>query len=308
MKFSFVILYFNRYEYILRIVSDIAALETDDIEIIIVDNNSDINIENDVRSIREGVKYIRLDSNLGAVARNRGIQLATGDYVISLDDDVVGINDADILTIRNVFKNERIAAISFKVIDPVTSKITNWIHHYSKDLFSDKMFLTNEVSEGAVCFRKSALDKVGLYYEKYFISHEGPDLACRILDADYDIVYCPDVVVTHHHSKIGRKSWRRYYYDTRNVFWLGARNYPLFFALKLIFWGVMPMLVYSIRDGFIKYWIKGVFDGIRELPEVIRGRRVVSQVTLDLIKEIESNRPSLFVLIKTRLFQKDVKI
>jgi GT2 family glycosyltransferase len=184
----------------------------------------------------------------------------------------------------------------------------NWSHHYDERQFSNIEFETNEISEGAVVFRKSVLDTVGIYFEKYFISHEGPDLACRILDSGSKIIYSPKIVVEHHHSDIGRKSWRRYYYDTRNLIWLNVRHFPATMAIKRILFGLCPMLIYSVRDGFVFYWLKGVKDALVGLKEVVAGRKVISSSTMEYIKKIESNRPNLIVIMKKRFFRKDVRI
>jgi GT2 family glycosyltransferase len=308
MKFTFVILYYNRLEYLVETVKNIGSIKYSNIELIVVDNNSDIDASNIISGIFKKNRYIRLDNNYGAVARNYGLRVAEGDYIICLDDDVVGIKNDDLVKLQLSFNDEKVAAVCFKVIEPEKGLISNWCHHYPKEAFSDKTFCTNEISEGAVCFRKRALDKVGLYYDKFFISHEGPDLACRLLDKDYDIVYLPDIVVTHHHSNVGREEWRRYYYDTRNTLWLCVRNYPIFTAIIRTLWGIVPMFIYSVRDGFMRFWFKGIIDSVLGLPEVLAGRNVISSKTLLKIKVIESNRPNLHILIMNRLFQKRVKI
>lgn len=308
IKFSFIILYYNRYEYLIKIVNDIAKIERDDIEVIVVDNHSEIDAGSEVNRIFSNIKYIRLDNNFGAVARNRGIDCSNGDYIVCLDDDVLGIGGSELIEIEKSFDDSKVAALCFKVINPDNGDVINWIHHYDKRIYSNLLFETNEISEGAVCFRNKVLHEVGLYYEKFFISHEGPDLACRILNNNYDIRYNPNIVVRHYHSNVGRMSWRRYYYDTRNTLWLCVRNFPLYYAIKKILWGIIPMLVYSLRDGFFRYWVKGIYDGVKDLPEVLIDRKVVSHTTLIKIIAIEANRPNVFNLIKGRLFQKKVKI
>lgn len=311
MDFTILILYHNRIEHVIKTLANLSILDSKDIEVIIVDNKSDI----DARAMLtehiqkpDNIKYIRLDDNYGAVARNYGLMVASGEYIICLDDDVVGITKKDLCTIQRLFNDASIAAVCFKVINPEDGCICNWCHHYPKDLYSDKSFYTNEISEGAVCFRNKYLKKVGFYYNKFFISHEGPDLACRILDSGYNILYTPDIVVSHYHSDVGRTNWRRYYYDTRNTLWLCVRNYPLLTAIRRILWNNVPMLLYSIRDGYTKYWFKGVYDGIKDLPEVLKERKVVSRCTIDRIKRIESNRPAMITLIRSRLLQKKVRI
>lgn len=308
MKFSIVILYYNRENDLLRLIEKLSKIDQSNIEIIIVDNNSCVNLYRKIRNYNSKVKYIRLDNNLGAVGRNKGIEQANGDIIICLDDDIIGITDKDLSLLESCFNKTEVAAVCFKVINPSTAKIMNWCHHCDPNVYSDVSFITNEISEGAVAFRSSVLKQVGLYPEYFFISHEGPDLACRIINNGYRIIYVPEIVVKHFHSDLGRTSWRRYYYDTRNVIWLSVRNFPPWYGLKKVFWGVVSMMIYAVRDGFFRYWAKGLFDALIQLGPVLKERDVLTKSALDTIKAIEKNRLGFFELVKRRLFRRDVRI
>jgi GT2 family glycosyltransferase len=308
MTISIIILYFNRRNELIRLVKHLTSIILTNYEIIIVDNASHDDLTVELHNIDKNIRYIRLKENTGAVARNSGFEKAKGDIVICLDDDVYGITVNDVCTLIKLFDNEEIAAICFKVIDPINNEITNWSHQCDPTIYSNTVFETNRITEGAVAFRTCVLKEVGGYFEKYFISHEGPDLACRIMNVRKKIVYCPEIVVEHHHSNIGRTSWRRYYFDTRNVIWLCVRNYPVLFSIKKLFWGIFPMLIYSVRDGYLRYWVKGIYDGTRELPNIIKSRQVVSDEVIKRIKILEANRPTFWSLAKKRLFQRSVRI
>src|SRR5690606_20187344 len=130
--------------------------------------------------------------------------------------------------IASIFeKNPSADGICFKVIDEKDGAITNWCHHCDPNLFSNKSFETYEISEGAVAFRRDTFNQVGFYTKEFFISHEGLDLAIRILKSGKSIIYCPEIEVVHAHAAEGRKNWRRYYYDTRNLIWLAYCHYNL---------------------------------------------------------------------------------
>lgn len=307
-KLSIVILTFNRPDLLKKLLSNLKNIQYSNIEVIVVDNASDRNIETLLQHEFPNVIFLTMKSNLGAVGRNVGIDHATGELIITLDDDILGINDNDLAALTNIFKDEKVGASCFKVIDSKSSKVINWCHHYSVEEFSDKVFLTNEITEGAVAFRKETLDESGLYPDRFFISHEGPDLAYRIMNSGYNVIYNPAVEVKHFTSPLGRKSWRRYYYDTRNIMWLAARNQPVPYAIKFCTIGLGAMFVYSARDGFIRYWIKGIIDSLRGLPQELKNRKTPTQRTNDIIKTIDNQRPGFFYMVKRRLFTKDVQI
>ena len=106
--------------------------------------------------------------------------------------EILCIDDNDIKTLVKLFESKAdVGAICFKVLDYTTGDICNWCHHYKKELFHNREFLTDEITEGAVAFGKSVLNKCGFYPEFFFISYEGPDLLCRMLDAGYKTIFSP---------------------------------------------------------------------------------------------------------------------
>lgn len=301
------ILTFNRVALLRKLLSSLSHIKYSPLEVIVVDNHSDEPVRDMIVPEFPTVNLIEMNENIGIAGRNRGITCATGDIIITLDDDIIGIDDLAIINLFRIFSDPQIGAVCFKVLDP-KKNITNWCHHYPQELFAEQTFLTNEITEGAVAFRKKTLDQSGLYPDFFFISHEGPDLAYRIMNTGYNLIYSPEIVVWHYHSKIGRKEWRRYYFDTRNLFWLAARNFTFFYAVKSLFVGLSAMLIYSIRDGFFIYWIRGLKDGIAGFRRAYKGRSRPAKRTLSIVKEIDKNRPGFIFMLRKRLFQKQIKI
>lgn len=308
-KVTISVLTYNRSQLLNDLVNDLCGLEYSPLEIIVIDNNSQDETQSIMQKYLPRVNYIRNDENIGVVARNIGLEKAGGDIIITIDDDVTGINDKDICKLVELFNTQpRIGAINFKVVDPEKDEIINWVHHCKVEDYSNKEFKTYEITEGAVAFKKDVLNITGGYSTHFFISHEGPDLAFRIFEAGFDVIYTGDVTVHHFTAEQGRESWRNYYYDTRNQFWLAARNFPVGYAIRYLTRGLLSMLVYSIRDRYIRYWFKAVVDGIKGLKEIKKERIVLSETTMRTIKEIDSMRPGLLYLIRKRLFQKIIRI
>ena len=309
MKVSISILTYNRADILKELLESLCKISYSPIEIIVIDNDSNDGTEVIVKEQFRKVKYFRTSKNIGVAARNLGLSNASGDIVITLDDDIIGISDFDIKTLVSLFKSKLdVGAICFKIIDYYTGEVCNWSHHYKREDFSNREFLTDELTEGAVAFRKSVLDVSGLYPEHFFISYEGPDLLCRMLELGYKTIYSPELTVRHRTAKEARENWRRYYYDTRNQIWMVARNYPFFFGSKYLLRGLTAMLFYSIRDGFLYYWIKGICHGLKALPKVLEDRKPVSRLTLKTLRQIASHRPSVIYTFKQRMFQRGVRL
>lgn len=279
------------------------------LEIIVVDNGSEENLSSSLMGLSREIKYIRLEENIGVAGRNIGIDNATGSIVITIDDDVFGLDDKHIEKIISIFdQNKKIGGINFKVLDPDSEDVINWCHPYKSEDYENKYFKTDRISEGAIAFRREVLEMTELYPDYYFISHEGTDLAVQIIGLGYDIIFCPDVVVRHFHCNENRESWRRYYYDTRNQFWLVIRHYPFWWGFKCLSRGISALLIYSIRDGFVIYWLKAVFDAVKLMPKVFKERRVISKEIQRELREINKNKPGIMYMIRKRFFRKGVRI
>lgn len=308
MEISIVVLTYNRPKHVVCLIRELLCIGSICSEIVIVDNNSDCSIDEFLGEFSSKIKLIKLESNIGIGGRNVGILNCTNDIVITIDDDIYGLDEQKIIKILSIFNDENLAAVCFRVVDYSTKKIINWCHHYPVEKFKDREFLTNEISEGAVAFRRDAIIKVGMYADYFFISHEGPDLACRLLDAGYDIKFSPDVEVLHKHASEGRTSWRRYYFDTRNLLWLVTRNYPLWYGTKKYAIGILSLLLYSLRDGYFRYWLRGVRDSLIHIKRPLSERHKLSDQTMGKIKEIMKHRTQFWVLVRKRIFQRQIRI
>ncbi|KAB0668511.1 glycosyltransferase [Oryzomonas sagensis] len=305
---SICILTYNRANFLNTLLASLTNIRYNNLEIIVIDNNSVDNTGIVVKQYQY-VAYHKTSTNIGVAARNIGIKKANGDIIITIDDDIFGVDDDKIETIINYFvSNENLGALNFKVVDHIEGKICNWIHHCRSDEFENKSFLTYEITEGAVAFRKKVFEKAGYYAEDFFLSHEGIDIALRIMNSGYEVKYCGDICLVHHHAESGRKSWYRYYYDTRNQFMVAARNFPLTYSIIYIFKGLLSTFVYSIRDRKLKYWIKGVCDGMSGLNKYLNSRNKLLDSTLDIIHSIDKNRPSFWYMAQKRLFRKEMRL
>ncbi|MHB8121132.1 MAG: glycosyltransferase family 2 protein [Desulfuromonadaceae bacterium] len=306
---SICILTYNRCDSVMAVIGSMYNLLDDSTEIIVVDNDSSDDTCLSVTSRFEKARYYKTAKNVGASGRNIAFRNARGSVIICLDDDVSGITGEMISRLHTRFRdNPLLGAVNFKVVDAFTGHICNWVHQCKVEDYYDKEFPTYGITEGAVAFRKAALDSAGDYDDIFFISHEGPDLAFRIMREGYDCIYWGDIVVSHRHENAGRMSWLNYYYDTRNHIYLAAKNYPFKKAVRTLAVGLLSMLVYSIRDGYFRYWVKAVHDGIKNLPLILQKRKVLPEHVLNRIRVIDENRAPVLYKIKSRLFRKSARL
>lgn len=300
LTISVVILTYLRTDSLKELLTHLGAISPMLQEIIVVDNAADSETRSIVESFPQ-VEYVKNDANMGACGRNSGMEAASGDLVITLDDDVFGLLPSDLDRIRCAFKEDAsLAALNFRVVDNFSGQLTNWVHH-RHTASAEEQFDTYEITEGAVAFRRSALDVGGMYWPRYFISHEGPDLSFRLMNRGFVVRYDGSIVVKHKHEQSGRPSWRFYYYDTRNLLWLAARNMDFRYAASFLFVQLLAMAYYSISSGYFHWWVKAVADGMLALPSVFKTREAWTRDTADRVRAIDRAKVPFMTRVRQKL-------
>lgn len=271
-------------------------------EIIVVDNDSNDGTSEYLKTHFDNINLVRLTKNKGVSGRNEGIKRASGDIIITLDDDVFFSDSSSIATIEKIFsKKKNISVLNFRILDGATKEIIafNWFHPYRMEDYANKSFITDYISEGAVAFKREVFNIVGYYPEEFFISHEGPDLAYRLMDAGFEIYYSSDVSVIHKCSTEHRVSWRNTYYDTRNQIWLAVRNLPFCKAILHVFYRLLTTFLFALRRKQLKWYFKAVFNGFKGIKDELRYRKPISKETIRKIRKIRKNNPGFIYKISS---------
>lgn len=88
-KVSVIIPMHNSSNYIIKCINSVINQTYNNLEIILIDDNSDDKTLKKVKKIKDNrIKIIKLKNNSGAaIARNKGIEISTGDYICFLDSD-----------------------------------------------------------------------------------------------------------------------------------------------------------------------------------------------------------------------------
>ncbi len=87
-KVSVVITAYNRPGSLEAALNSALGQTYGNYEIIVVDDCSETDMSGAIKSLPGGIRYVRQSKNAGpSAARNRGVALASGDYVAFLDDD-----------------------------------------------------------------------------------------------------------------------------------------------------------------------------------------------------------------------------
>ncbi|MTI95309.1 MAG: glycosyltransferase family 2 protein [Firmicutes bacterium] len=276
MRVSYLILTYNRKHDLQRCLDSVINQNWDDLEIVVVDNNSEDGTDQMVTNKYPQVQYVRVDYNSGVCqGRNIGFEAATGDVIVVIDDDgELPDNNVTEAIAKGFQEHPQMGIMALKVLnpaDPATRRVIPSTDKSIADLQTDM-----EVAYflgGGVAIRREVLDAVGTYPAAYFYSMEELDLSYRLAKTQWRIRYFPQITVLHHESVGQRPSWRRYYYDYRNRIWLTTSFLPLrYLVVNLGLWGVKLGLG-ALRHGHFKSFLKGARDGVKGLSPYKQRRK-----------------------------------
>jgi GT2 family glycosyltransferase len=193
--------------------------------------------------------------------------------------------------------------LAFQLLDPETGRLRlrEWCHPRSWKEFGDTEFETHFFVEGACAYRREVFDACGLYYEPLFIYCEGYDLALRLLDRGFRILYTPDIRVYHLMAAETRTPERGYYFFTRNYIWIAYKDHRLWDGVGFLAKKLGMMAYFTVRSGCYGAFFRGLWDGLRGLRWIGRDRRPVSRATVRYLAELDRARPSwIFRLARHR--------
>jgi len=190
------------------------GIDRENFEIIVVDNASTTEASAACEDITDGcglnIRFIRLDENLGAAARNTGAQEANGDWLLMLDDDSVPLA-CDLHGVLGRAPAD-IAAIGGEIILPDGS-------HESGGM--------PEVIIGCGCaVRREAFLSVGGYDPSFGFYVEEYDLCAKLIVSGSRIVHTRALKFEHRKVTAGRNFSQILRRLVRNNAWYIARYAP----------------------------------------------------------------------------------
>jgi GT2 family glycosyltransferase len=267
-----------------------------DFEIIVVDDASEDNSEPTIKSEFNDVEVVTLDKNRGpAVARNVGIHRASGNIIVGFDSDVVL---PDRYTLKRIFLKftaiPELDCLALRVLNFYTRKddIKTWCHPFSIDRYANSEFITDYFSGSAYAFRRRVFEKAGYYPEDLFMHNEERDLAFRILDSGFDIVYCPTIAVLHKVSERPRNDLIPLYYHRRNQIWITVKYYPFFRGVAFLVPRLLKTFLLTLFKGGLISYVRAIRDGICGIPDAKKLRHPLRSATWHRIRCIRKGQYS----------------
>jgi GT2 family glycosyltransferase len=177
--------------------------------VIVIDNGSVDGTPELVAQHFPDVNVVALDSNIGAVARNIGVERARTPYVAFADDDSWWSPGALGLAARILGDNPQLGLLAARVLvgddlrlDRVSAAMASSRLGHDPDLPGPSVL--GFLACGAVVRRRAFLD-VGGFDDVVEMYGEEERLAWDLRDAGWSLTYC-EAVVAHHHPSLGPRS------------------------------------------------------------------------------------------------------
>lgn len=291
---SIVILTWNRRDDLVETLTHIKhiTITYPQIEIIVVDNNSDDGTEEVIKEQFPCVRLIKLSKNTGIAGYNKGIKEARGQYILLLDSDSYP-SPFSLHKMIKVFQSDRdIGAVAFEVLNAAFKAPSSGVSrdHLLNNKSLDNIRIDNitgsfiESYNGAgVGFSKICLERAGLLFEPFFLYLNEQEHSIRILASGYKIFYSKEIVAYHKTSTVSRILTTKPYFYTRNLLWIVWSFFPIkeiiIFSLKFFFY----LTVASIQQKTAIY-LTAVKDAVLNMPQIIARRKNVGKELTNKIR------------------------
>ncbi len=292
-RVSVVVPNFNGKRFLPDCLASLQKQTYADLECIVVDDGSTDGSAQGLSDLLPGVRVVLRPENGGfARAANDGMRLATGEIVALLNNDAAAAAN---------WVEEMVAAFQrHPEAGAVASKMLLWdrpnIINSAGDVFlrrgvpdsrgvwqTDAGQFDHEeevfgASGGACAYRRSMLDDIGLFDERFFMYCEDVDLAFRAQLRGYSCIYAPRAVVHHRLSATGGGPLASFHCG-RNFLWILARDLPGAAWRRywpLIVWTQLAFAVGALRhlgEPAARARIHGQLVGLATLPRFVAERR-----------------------------------
>lgn len=270
-RLSVVVLTHNRAHELLRTLEQLHALPEQP-PLIVVDNASIDDTSVLVKQRFPGVRLIQSRINLGAAARNLGVEHVNTPYVAFCDDDTWWEAGALVQAADMLDANPKIAVLSARILvgraereDPTCALMAHSPLRQPDNLTSGRAILG--FMAGASVFRRAAFIEAGGFEPNLFIGGEESLLAIDLATRGWIMAYAPRLVV-HHYPSGQRDAQLRRKLVARNAIWVAWLRLPWRTALQQ----TMRILGRARRRRIL--WAT-MLNTLRGLPWALRNRQVV---------------------------------
>ncbi len=263
-KLTVIILNYNTKELLSDCLKSVRAnMNEVPMEVIVSDNSSTDGSQDMIKKDFPWVKFLEGPNEGFSKGNNRARPFTNGEMVLFLNPDTIVHKDVFAKTVRYLEEHPKTGALTCKLVlsdgsmdkdvrrrfptprisfnKLILGKTKEYYYEYIPESATHEV----EAIQGAFFLSyKKILDKVGWFDERYFFDGEDVDLCYQIHKAGYNLIYYPDVYITHLKgvTKGKVKKWRHKLTDQqrKKIRLAGVHSMELFFRKNL--WKNYPLM------------------------------------------------------------------
>jgi len=290
-KVIVIVLNWNRPDDTLRCIQSIKRSDYKNMQIVVVDNGSSVELYTRLRAALPDVEFLRSEVNLGfAKGNNLGLRYAlaqAADYALVINNDTI---------VDPHMVSQLVAAAEVHPNAGLVGPIIYYLDHPNRVWFAGYRFSygiyflrrglhlrpplqaveeVDFVSGCGMLIRRSVLERIGLFSEDYFMYYEDLDLSFRVKMAGMSIICVTGARMWHAVSASagGPDSPLKQYYQVKSslVFYRKhSRGLKFWINLLLRLAHAFTTMLYAVLCGRLKVasipmFIKGLTEGLRKL-------------------------------------------
>ena len=235
-----------------------------DLDVVVVGNGWEpAGLPAGVRGVHEVV-----DRGIPA-GRNAGVPHVRGDLLFFLDDDAQVASVDTLACLERAFREEGSLGAAQLRVDASDGRPP--LREWHPRLRGDRLRIGEITAlwEGAVAIRRSVFESVGGWPEPFRFVHEGVDLAWRVMDAGFRVIYRGDLACLHPTPDPDAPPARHgysHYFGARNRVWLARRHLPLPLAAVFVGSFAVRTLPRMRSATDVRRALRGYRAGLRDDP------------------------------------------
>jgi GT2 family glycosyltransferase len=244
MQISIMITTHNRLSDLQRTLGVLKRLDPPPLEILITaDGCTDGTVEF-VRQEFPAAKLIINHKGIGSVAsRDRMVREATGDLVLSLDDDSYPEETDCLRRIIKLFEERPQLAVAH-----FPQHSDEHPESLSQTDFGPPCITRSFANSGA-CLRRSVYLKLPGFEPCFFHMYEEPDYALQCIANGYEVYYVSALTIRHHYSGQSRNRLRAHHRHARNQIWSTLMRCPLPYSLFIVPGKTFNQFCFAVKQG-----------------------------------------------------------
>jgi len=244
MKISVMITTHNRLSDLQRTLAVLAQLDPAPLEVLITADGCTDGTEEFVQTEYPEAKLIINSFGRGSVAsRDRMMREASGDLVLSLDDDSYPEQANCLDQIARLFTDRSKLAVAH-----FPQHTDEYPESLARTDFGPPCSTRSFANSGA-CLRRSIYMGLHGFEPAFFHMFEEPDYALQCIAGGHEVYFMPVITIRHHWSGKSRSRIRNHHRHARNQVWSILMRCPFPYSLGLIAGKTLSQFGFAATQG-----------------------------------------------------------